>query len=142
MSEKEIQQTIDKEYDDFLYSRYDGKLEVPKDFIVLFKKGVMAMPPFAHKISPHKIKAIVTTPIKELTFDQLSAIIKILLSTSPDKFYSEFDVAIQGWIKMEKFVLEFNGIVDGFTNSLKKRKENLMNLTAGLNKNSKIVALA
>lgn len=142
MSEAEIKEQIDGEFQNFLYSKYSGKLSIPKNIHELFKKGIMDMPPFAHKINFHKVKNVAETALAELTFDDLNDMIKIILSTKPKEFYTYFDEAVKEHIKFEKFVLEYNQIISEFQKSLEQKKVTLRSLTSGIANRSKIVALA
>lgn len=84
---EQINKQLNEEYDKFLYSKYEGSVKPPKDIIELFKTAILAMPPFAHKINFHKVKAIATTKYEDLTNGNLSDIIKVVLNTSLQKLY-------------------------------------------------------
>lgn len=124
-----VDKQIEEDYDKFYNSAYKGKVEVPKDILDKFKKGVMAMPPFAHKINFLKIKSVATKQIVELTNGDLNEIIKIILSTCPKELYADFKSAVDGNIDFEKFVLCFNDHVESFTKKLQMRKATLMDLS-------------
>lgn len=127
------QQVVDKqieaEYDKFYNSVYAGKVDVPSDILEKFKKGIMSIPPFAHKINFLKIKNVASKSPNQLTNGDLNEVVKIILSTVPSIFYASFNEATKGNIEFEKFVLCYNDFIDDFTKSLQMKKATLMELS-------------
>ncbi len=145
MSESEINEQLNKEYDTFLYNTYKGKIEVPKDILTLFKNAILSMPPFAHKILFTKIKAIYTTKVEKLTNGDINDIVKVILNTPLEKLYLSytFEEMIAKQAKIDAFVISYNSHVEEFKKALEQKKKTLQSLTNGLPRNgSKIVALA
>lgn len=145
MLEKEINEQLNKEYECFIYSAYNGKVKPPKDIIELFKRAILSIPPFAHKILFTKVRAISTTKYVDLTNSDLNDIIKVVLNTTLEKLYpnEKFEVMVEKQIKMDAFVISYNSHVEEFKKSLEQKKISLQSITNGLPRTgSKLVALA
>jgi hypothetical protein len=133
----EINKQLNEEYDKFLVLPYAGKVAVPDFIIDLFKKSIMAMPPFAHKINFHKIKAIAGMRPGELTNGLLSDVVKVILNVPMEKLYpdSHFYSAVNLHIEVEKFILAFNKHIDDFRKGLETKKATLESLTKNISGN-------
>jgi hypothetical protein len=150
---EQINKQLNEEYDKFLYSKYEGSVKPPKDIIELFKTAILAMPPFAHKINFHKVKAIATTKYEDLTNGNLSDIIKVVLNTSLEKLYKTNDLIglknedsflsiVDKCIAMDKFVLCYNNHVDDFRKKLEMKKATLESLSGARNNGLRIIPQA
>jgi hypothetical protein len=139
--QEEINKQLNQEYDTFLNSLYTGKVDVPSFIVNLFKKAIMAMPPFAHKINFFKVKAIAKSKPEELTNGLLNDIVKVILNTPLEKLYSaditgnDFYEIIDKHIELEKFVLAYNNHIDDFRKKLELKKATLESLTRNVNGN-------
>ncbi len=145
MSENEVNEQLNNEYNTFLYSPCKCKLPIPKNVIDLFKRAILAMPPYAHKILFTKVKAIYTTKVDKLTNSDVNDIVKVILNTPLEKLYLSytFEEMVEAQIKMDAFVISYNSHVEEFKKGLEQKKLRLKDLTNGLPRNgSKIVALA
>lgn len=137
MSEKEINEQLGNDFDKFLYTPYKGAVVVPKNIIDLFKKAILGLPSFSHKINFLKIKAIASKKPNELTNTDLNDVIKVLLNSSLQKLYPDlsFDKVIEQSIQMDKFVIAYNEHVEKFKKQLEEKKATLQLLINGLPKN-------
>lgn len=139
---EQITKQLNEEYDVFLNTKYEGQFAVPSFIIELFKKAIMAMPPFAHKINFNKVKAIVGMKPEELTNGLLQDVIKVVLNTSLEKLYGnsivinndDFLRIVDRQIHLEKFVLSYNNHVADFKKKLEMKKATLESLS-GIRKN-------
>ncbi len=130
-TEQQIEKQLNDEFVKFSNGNYSGKVEVPKDIIEMFKKGVMVIPPFAHKINFTKVKTIASKKVDELSYADLNDVIRVVLNTSLELRYgNDFDEAVKQSIKFDKFVLCFNEVINDFQGKLKMKKTNLLNLSA------------
>ena len=127
---EQIEKQLNDEFQKFSNGIYSGKLEVPKNIIEIFKKGVMSIPPFAHKINFNKVKVIASKKVEELTYADLNDVIKLVLNTPLNSVYDNFDTAVKESIKIEKFVLAFNETISEFQDKLRMKKTTLQNLAS------------
>ena len=141
---EQITKQLNDEYDVFLNTEYEGQIAVPSFIIDLFKKAILSMPPFAHKINFYRIKAIAGVKPEELTNGLLQDIIKVVLNTSLERLNSEYSNAlliglakekdevfsriIDKQIELEKFVLSYNNHMADFKKKLDIRKATLESL--------------
>lgn len=132
MNDKEVKEQINSDYDEFLNKPYSGHISIPENIIEVFKKCIMALPPFAHQINFNKIKSIATKDVKALTYSDLQCIIKVVLNTPLEKLYDNFFVAIPEHIKIEKFIISYNAAIDDFQKSLESKSKMLKNLSSGV----------
>lgn len=139
---EQIQQSLNEETARFYEKKYDGKLSIPFEFPLLFKIAISNLSSYSHKINFHKVKSISKKTSPEYTFGDLHEIIKVLLNTPLNKLYphmeeseGEFIDAIDEHIKVEKFVIEFNQIIDKFKSGLEMKRRTLQDL-AGKPSNS------
>ena len=162
---EQITKQLNEEYDSFLNLPYAGKIPPPSFIIDLFKKAIMAMPPYAHKINFRKVKVIAGMKVEELTNGLLQDVIKVVLNTSLDKLYgcvsmkkgkdledamegrkslltNNFCDVIEKQIEIEKFVLAYNNHVDGFKKKLEMKKVNLESLSGLRNNGMRIIPQA
>ena len=140
-TESVIEKQLKQDYDKFVNSVYEGK--VPAGIIEQFKRSILYMPPFFHKISFYKVKAIADKTEEQLTYSDLSDIIKVVLNTplatSLEVGIYDFDEAVEKSIIIDKFAMEFNSKVDGFKQAQEQKKLTLLMLS---NKNgSKVISL-
>ena len=129
-TEQQIEKQLNDELVKFQNGIYSGKVEVPKNIIELFKKGVMSMPAFSHRINFNKVKVIASKKPSELTYADLNDVVKVVLNTVLAVNYDNFDTAVKENIKIEKFVLCFNENVDDFKEKLKMKKTTLKSLAS------------
>lgn len=141
-AQQQIDQQLNDEYNKFYETKYDGKPYVPEEFIELFKKSIISVPPFAHKINFHKIKSISQKKVEMLTFGDLHEMIKVILNTPLGKLYPEMDESnktfvsvVEKYIKIEKFVIEYNAQVEDFQGKLKMKKQTLQSLAGTSHRN-------
>ena len=132
-----IDQQINEELETFKNKVYDGKVEIPKNILELFRTGILFLAPQTHGILASKLKALYITPVKKLTNGMLSDIIRLVVCTPFGKIYEgvEFEVALESHIKLEKFILGYNLHVDEFQNKLKMKKATLQSLSQGVRGN-------
>lgn len=129
-TDQQITAELNNSFDKFQNDIYDGKVEVPENIIEYFKTGIMALPPYAHKINFHKVKVISNMKVGELTNQLISDMIKVILNTPLDKsFDGDYNKIIDKYIEFEKFVLCFNAHVDDFRKKLEMRKITLSSLS-------------
>lgn len=126
-SNQQVTAELNNAYDKFQNEIYNGKVEVPKDIIELFKKGVMALSSFSHKLNFYKVKVISGMKGTELTNMLINDVIKVVLNTPLDKLYpdSDFEQAILSSIEFGKFVIAYNEHIDDFRKKLEMRKATL-----------------
>lgn len=142
---EQINKQLNDEYDTFLNSKYDGKIAPPYYIIDLFKKAILALPPYVHKISFRKVKVIAGMKVEELTNGLLQDIIKVVLNTSLDKLFSGtdfFNSVIDDYIEIEKFVLAYNNHVDDFRKKLEMKKATLESLSGARNNGMRVIPQA
>lgn len=146
---EQINKQLNEEWDRFLNEVYDSKFPVPSSIIDLFKKSIMSMPPFAHKIRFNKVRAISVMKPEELTNGLLQDIIKVILNTSLQKLYNndgiheeDFFRIIENQIQLEKFVLCYNNHVDDFRKKLEMKKATLESLSGARNNGLRIIPQA
>ena len=147
--QEQINKQLNEEYDNFLNEVYDSKFPVPSSLIDLFKKAIMSMPPFAHKIRFNKVRAISVMKTEELTNGLLQEMIKVILNTSLQKLYNndgiheeDFFRIIENQIQLEKFVLCYNNHVDDFRKKLEMRKATLESLSGARSNGLRIIPQA
>lgn len=134
MTEQEINNQLNDEYDKFLYEKYSGKVSVPLNILELFKTAIVYIPSFAHKITYTKVKAISTTQVGKLTNTDLNDIVKVVLNTPMRELYPDlsFEKITEKGIEMDKFVVSYNASVEDFKQKLNQKKEVLKNLSSGI----------
>jgi hypothetical protein len=132
--QEEINKQLNEQYDVFLNSSYTGKVAVPSFIIESFKRAIMAMPPYAHKIDFHKVRAIGSMKPEDLTNGLISDAIKTILNVSPEKLYPtlSFDAAVDKHIIVERFIIAFNKHIDDFRKGLESKKATLESLTKNM----------
>jgi len=129
-AEQQITAQLNEDYDKFQNGIYDGKVEVPENTIELFKTGILALPPSAHKINFIKVNVISNMVEKELTNALISDVIKVILNTPLEKlFVGNYNKIIDRYTKFEKFVIAYNQHVDEFRKKLEMRKATLNSLS-------------
>jgi hypothetical protein len=132
MDNKEIEQQINEDYFKLLNATYSGHISIPKGVLEIFKKAVFALPPYYHKINFTKIKGILTKNENELSNSDLNEIIKLIFNTPLEKMYDNVLVAIPEMIKIEKFAISFNTMVDEFQKKLEVKSKTLQTLSGGV----------
>lgn len=136
-TEQQIDQQLNDEYNKFMNSKYEGKVEVPENFIDVFKKSVMALAPQFHQININKLHVIANTNDEDLTIDHIHAANKMILNTPFEKIYDNFYEAMESHSKIQKFIVCYNKVVDDFSEKLKMKKATLQSLSSpSLNGNS------
>ena len=131
-----INKQLNNDYEKFYESKYDGKLSIPKGIIDMFKRAIISMPPFAHKINFYKVSSISNKDTKDLTFGDLHEIVKVTLNTPLQTLYPEiteseekYKSVIKEHIIFEKFVMEYNLIIEDFKQKLSMKKKTLEDLS-------------
>ena len=135
-TEQKIEQQLQEDFDKFYNKTYDEKIEIPQNIMELFKKGVMSLALYFHKINAYKLKAIASKNYKELTYGDLKDMITVILNTPLEKLYDRFEDAVNSQIQFQKFVLCYNNAVDDFNSKLKMKKANLTSISSGIPNNS------
>lgn len=134
--DKQINDEVQRYYDKV----YDGKQNVPANIIELFKRAVMVVPPNFHKVYFSKIKLIASKAPNELSNGEISEVVKLLLTATPQSLYDDFEEAIAVHCKIEKFIRAYNEHVEAFQSGLQAKKTTLMSLSGasgGMNGNSR-----
>ena len=134
--EKEIENEIQRFYD----KGYDGKQNVPANIIELFKRAVMVVPPNFHKVYFSKIKLIASKAPNELSNGEISEVVKLILTATPQSLYDDFEEAMSVHCKIEKFIRNYNEHVNAFQSGLQAKRTKLMSLSGasgGMNGNSR-----
>ena len=145
LQQERINKQLNDDYDTFLNAKYTGKIAPPDYIIDLFKKAILALPPYAHKINFRKIKVIAGMKVEELTNGLLQDVIKVVLNTSLDKLFignDFFNSVIDDYIEMEKFVLAYNNHMDGFKKNLEMKKKTLESLSGVRNNGMSVIPQA
>ena len=128
---KQANEQIKAEYDKFYNGIYDGKVPVPLNFVELFKKGIMNMSAFSHKIFASKIKVIASRLPEELTNGDLNLVIKVIVNVEMKHLYSSFEESVEDTIKIQKFTLCYNEYVEAFKEQLEMKRVRLLDLATG-----------
>lgn len=127
-----IESEINKLYTEYYSAVYSGKLEVPANFITLFGKGIMALPPFGHKINFHKIKSILTvSSVSKLRNSEISEIIKIIVNTPPSALFDSIDECVKEMVKIQNFILEFNQMAEDLDKGLNEKRMRMRAIALG-----------
>lgn len=132
MQQAEVDKQIQNDYDAFLNMPYKGSVAVPENIIELFKKAIMALPSFTHKINFYKVKGIIQKKPNELTYSDLQDVIKVILNAPLKDLYDDIYEAIPEHINVQKFVLSYNTDIDSFESKLKMKKQTLLKLSDGI----------
>lgn len=134
-TQKQIETQINQDYEKFYNDIYKSEIPTPENFIELFKKAIIALPSFAHKINFHKVQVIASKKVEQLTVGDVHEIVKVVLNVPLEKLYEghTFDSAVLQTIKIEKFVLQYNKDVDDFREKLRMKKDNLLMLSGSRN---------
>ena len=143
--QEQINKQLDDEYDTFLNTKYSGKIAPPLYIIDLFKRAIISLPPYAHKINFRKVKVIASMKVEELTNGLLQDIIKVVLNTSLDKLFSGndfFNSVIDDYIEIEKFVLAYNNHIDDYRKKLEMKKATLESLSGVRNNGMRVIPQA
>jgi len=135
----QVEKQIQDDYDKFIYSVYNGKISVPDNIVELLKIAVMGLPPQFHGVHMNKIKVIISKKPSELNNGELADVIKLIFNCPLEKLYEDFEEAVEGHLKLEKFVLSYNNYVNEFQENLKMKKANLINLSGIRNNGLKII---
>lgn len=125
IADKQVNDEIQK----FMDKVYDGKLNVPANIIELFKRAVMVVPPNFHQVYFSKIKLIASREPNELSNGEISDVVKLILSATPQSLYDDFEEAIATHCKTEKFIRAFNEHVEDFMRKMKLKRTTLMDLS-------------
>lgn len=134
---QQVDKQLQSDFDKFYNSAYAGKVEVPKDILAKFKTAIMSLPVQSHKINSNKIKAIAEKKVAQLSCGDINDVIKVIVNTPPEKMYADFDKAVDGMIKFEKFILCYNEFIDEFQKKLEMKRATLMSLSgANVSKSS------
>ena len=130
MTQNEIEQQIESELEKFKNENYKGSVAVPDNLIELFKNAYMFLAPHFHGIMANKVKVIASKHKSQLTNDDISTVIKLIVNIPINKIYEDedFESAIKQHITFEKFILGYNQHVHSFQENLKQKKANLINL--------------
>lgn len=134
ISDQEIQKQINDDYNAYYEKPYDGRLAIPENIIQLFINGVKSLTAWNHKINFHKVKAISSKQINQLTIGDLQDIVKIILNTRLESLYNiqndaAFFSAIDNYIKVEKFIIEYNVMDDNFKQNMEMKRTRLKDLS-------------
>jgi hypothetical protein len=127
---EKIQQQLNDEYDKFIRTKYNAKVKPPDDLVELFKKAILAMPAYAHKLNFNKVKVIANSRIEDLDNGMMNDIVKVVLNAPLEKIYGDdFYTAINKHLQVEKFIIDYNAHVDEFQKRLKMKKATLESLS-------------
>lgn len=128
---KQANEQIQADYDRFYNAIYNGKVPVPLNFVELFKKGIMEMSSFSHKIFASKIKVIASKLPGELTNGDVSLVIKVISNVEQKYFYSSFKESVEDTIVIQKFTLCYNQHVEDFQKEQEMKRVRLLDLATG-----------
>jgi hypothetical protein len=127
------QQNVDKQlqndHEKFINSIYSGNVPVPVNILEIFRIGIMAMAPFQHRIQALRIKSILSKNLDELSNGDLNEIIKVVVNVPLQMVYDEIDEAIEKTIRLDKFVLCYNSMIEDFQREQQMRRAKLMELS-------------
>ena len=129
-TEQQIEKELNDEFVKFSNGIYDGKVEIPKNILEIFKEGIMVLPPFSHKINFIKVKNIAAKKVSELTYADLNDVIKVVLNTSLNLSFDSFHEGVKHSIAMDKFVMAYNETISKFQDKLRMRRTTLQNLSS------------
>lgn len=132
MKNKEIEEQINSDYQVFLYQKYSGHISPPKNILDIFKKAVMALPPFFHKIDFNKIEWIIKTKYADLTNDDLNEMIKLIFNTPLDKMFDSIEQAVPEMKQITKFSVSYNTMISEFQQKLQDKSKMLQTLSSGV----------
>jgi hypothetical protein len=138
-TQQSIDQQLQADHEKFINSIYAGKISVPVNILEIFKIGIMAMAPFQHRIQALRVKNILSKELDGLTNGDLNEIIKVVVNVPLQMVYDEIDEAIEKTIRLDKFVLCYNQMIEDFQRELQMRRAKLMELagTSGGHLNGK-----
>ena len=130
--QNQVEKQLQEEFEKFNNKPYSGKVSLPVNIIELFHIGIMGMPAFYHKIQFSKVKMLLGKELNSITNGDISDLIKVIVNTPIERFYDNIDEAVEKMIKLEKFILSYNQMVEEFKGQLEMKRTTLMDLS-GLN---------
>lgn len=139
MQMKEIEQKMVELQNEFNAKKNDKKL--PKNFISLFIKAFLSVPPMTHKIHSNTVKNITSKKVAELTKLEVRQASNVIVLAKPTEIWGDdFDAALEGFAAMQQLIVSCNIEVSEFEKELQEKKLNLINLSGATLGSSKIIS--
>ena len=145
---EQIEKTLNDDHNKYYEGVYAGKAPIPEDLIKLYKRGIRSRAPFAHKANFHRVKSIFNSKIEELRVRDLHEMIKVIMNTPIEKLYDntqddqQLNEAINDYLKVEKFIIEFNQMNEVFRNALELKRVKLQELAGTRTNGMRIIPQA
>ena len=127
-TQKDIDEQIAKEYNEFYLALYDGEIAVPSDILVRFAKALMAVPPSAHQIHANRMRALIDKPVNELTWVEVGAVTNVIQAVPFRDVYDSLDEAIEKTQGLEVLRVAYNSTVSALDKKMEKKKRALMEM--------------
>lgn len=119
----DLQKQFVKEVNEFNAKVYDGN--VPKNFMEIFKKAFMALPPSLHKYDMTFAKKLVSKRYNEISFLELGGMINMIYDTPFEKLYDSIEEGIDTTIEFDRLQDEYNKISRDFQAKMKEKYNRL-----------------
>lgn len=133
-TEKDIDEQIAAEVKVFNDSIYDGHM--PTEFMEMFKKSIMAIPPAQHKYNITFIKSCTEKRYNEVSRSEVGVMINMIYATRPHLIYDSLDMFFKYTLMFDKVRDEYNKTTAAFERKMIKKRElkmALINKTAPFN---------
>lgn len=131
ITEKEINEQIQKKYERFYTSPYDGF--IPPRFKEMFRKAVMEVQPANMEIKPLSIKAVLETPEHDLNRVQFGVMMNMIMSIPLKHLFESPEQAMEEMQPMVEAMVEYNAKTEKLAREMAIEKQSKMRL-AGLTK--------
>lgn len=140
MTEADIDQEIQKEYDNFNNAPYTSEV-LPKDIMERFRKAVFSLSPAAHKLNSETIKKIVAKKVKDLTNFDVPTILNTIAHCPLCDLYNDLDEALVKNKEIEELKVSYNLTVMQINQSMTEKRSRMMKLS-GVGENKLTLAQA
>lgn len=136
---EQVEKQLQEDFEKFQNLLYLGKIDVPKDIVAIFKKGIMSLAPHFHQVLGRRIKNIASKKPLELTNSDIHVIVKVIVNTPIEKLYGEdFLKSVDKQEKFEIFILSYNDSVNEFQAKLQQKKTLLQSLSGSSVRNNEM----
>lgn len=139
MSEKQINEQIQKDYDAFNESKYEGD-PLPKDLIERLKVALFKLPPNVHKMASQTMTKLINTKVTELTNYEVGHILNLITAVPLCDIYRNLEEALIKNQQIEFLKIAYNLTVKQINEKVEEKRQGMLRLASPNKSSMKIIS--
>lgn len=125
--EKEIHEQVEKDYQRFWQTQYDG--ELPSGLIYRFRSALMFHTPKTLPGSIHVISELINKKEDDLKFFEVGVIINTIFSVPFNCMYDSPEQAMEAMSELKEIEISYNDLVEKRSKEIERKRERLLKLS-------------